>query len=94
MNATMTLQTIEHNGFHGLTTVRFRPIGEGRDPMTGKPAWLVSLRTARRLNAAVCGISDCLCGECLVTVVDPYSDTPVSYVPQVTEMRGSYPQSR
>ena len=44
----------------------------------------------RRVNT----ISDCLCGECLVTVVDPYSDTPVSYVPQVTEMRGSYPQSR
>ena len=94
MNATKTqMATIEHNGFHGFHAVRFRPLSEGRHPETWEPAWVVSLRTAKRLNAVVCGASDCKCGESIAWIDDGYdSGHPCGYVSMVTEIRGNYPQ--
>ena len=57
------LWTIEHEGFHGLTTLRIRvPAGSEKGD-----AVRVSDRVANRLDRAVCGISECLCDK-VVTV--------------------------
>ncbi len=55
------MRTIEltHKGFHGLTKLALMVPD---DAESGEPVE-VSERTARRLNDAVCGIDECLCGE-------------------------------
>ncbi len=65
--------TITHNGFHGYKTVSFfgRPTqpksGDQNNPWDGvkSPVFFISVtrQVAKRLNKAVCGMSDCCCGE-------------------------------
>ena len=55
----MALYEIHHYGFHGHTTLRFR--GEERPGRWSRVE--VSPRVAKRLNDAVCGMSDCRCAE-------------------------------
>lgn len=77
---------ITYNGFHGRRTITFR----------GKPdahgIVRVSRRVARRLNRAVCGISDCQCGEGVAE-----EETPQTYVVRLpekgSEIPGYHPQS-
>lgn len=62
----MAMYKIDHSGFHGRVSCRFR--GEG---MPGPCARVeVSARVAKRLNSAVCGMKDCKCGEYIA-----YSET-------------------
>lgn len=49
--------TLIHNGFHGRNELRFR----AEVNSTGYA--VVSARVADRLDKAVCGLSDCKCGE-------------------------------
>lgn len=51
----MRTVTIWYNGFHGYTRLRFRSETPDADDH------VVSERVARRLNAEVCGMKDCLC---------------------------------
>ena len=65
---------ITHQGYHGRTTVRFRPVktrtvksedGSIRD-------WYqISRRVAQRLDGAVCSTTGCRCGERITSEVDP-----------------------
>jgi len=59
--------TLNHNGFHGINTVSFIPqkIVNIDIEQIGEPGiyWEVSPRVAKRLNATVCGMSDCTCYE-------------------------------
>ena len=65
---------ITHQGYHGRTTVRFRPLGtrtiESEDGSI-RNWYQISRRVARRLNGAVCGMMGCRCGERITSEVDP-----------------------
>lgn len=86
---------ITHNGFHGIQTLRFRPLATetnircpenaGRlEPGSRVDAYSVSDRTERRLNTSLCGMSDCTCGECIAS--------PILVQAGSREIRGRYPQ--
>lgn len=85
--------TIEHNGFHGLCTVRIQV------PTDVKPGSdvEVSRSVARRVNNKVCGISDCRCGEKLAHLENPFDNQGRWFVsipsPEGAEVRGHYPQN-
>lgn len=92
--------TVTHNGFHGRTTLRFRPVAI--ETHTDDEGWsymlcTVSERTARRLNDAVCGHETCKCGEKIAEAVwEPPYNRPAGYRVVVpadgSEVRGHYPQ--
>ena len=87
--------TITHNGFHGITTLRFRGVRD-RHPITGEECYRVSYRVAKRLNEAVCGTTECRCGERVADIVPWTSadraDEADGYVPLVTEIAVHYPR--
>ena len=56
----MALHEIHHYGFHGHAVLRFR--GEIKGGEMDRSVE-VSPRVAKRLNDAVCGMSDCRCAE-------------------------------
>jgi len=90
--------TISHNGFHGWTQVSFYADPERSAPQQYLAA--VSLRTAKRLNNAVCGAADCKCGEALATILDNRDGTgggEIHYASddkgKTGEVIGIYPQT-
>ena len=73
-NAQTQTQTITHQGYHGRTTVRFRPqLTQSIEYADGSiREWhRISRRVAQRLDAAVCGMSGCRCGDRITSEVDP-----------------------
>ena len=93
--------TITHDGFHGYTKVRFRPIDIVDHPQGAGPAYLVSARTAKRLNDACCGMGDCQCGEGIADIIPwplaIHADEADGYVlipAAPANVRGHYPQNR
>jgi len=68
------MKSITHDGYHGRTVVRFRPLQtltiESQDGSVRE--WhQLSRRVARRLDGAVCGMQGCRCGERITSEVDP-----------------------
>ena len=65
---------ITHQGYHGRTTVRFRPLGtrtvESKDGSI-RDWYQISRRVAQRLDDAVCSTTGCRCGERITSEVDP-----------------------
>lgn len=88
------MNSITHNGFHGVRTLRFRGV-LAQHPITGEDCWRVSYRVARRLNAAVCGTTGCRCGERVADIVPRPSadrtDEADGYVPLGESIAGHYP---
>lgn len=83
------LWTINHNGYHGYNTVRITvPDGSHEGDLVE-----VSDLVARRINRAVCGISDCRCGE-RIARENPNGVGYTVCLPQNGgEHRGWYPQN-
>lgn len=81
-----------YDGFHGRTDLAVRV------PSDAIPGNVIRLTpgVAHRLNHAVCGMSDCRCGE-MVTTTDFADDQhrPLLFrVPHPdSEQRGNYPQT-
>lgn len=66
---------LQHTGFHG--TVR-RSVMVPSDAQSGDEVE-VSARVAKRLNDAVCGMSDCTCGERIAHPGAHMHTAPISY---------------
>jgi len=65
---------ITHQGFHGRTTVRFRPCATRTvksEDGSIRNWYQISRRVAQRLDGAVCGMTGCRCGERITSGLDP-----------------------
>jgi hypothetical protein len=95
--------TINHNGFHGWHTLSFfaQPTEEINCGENNRYTADVSLRVGRRLNKAVCGSSDCWCGESIADCksFNNYDGTGFARITYYSDdkgktgtIRGNYPQ--
>jgi len=81
--------TMQYNGFHGRATITVRVPVDTRPGQTVT----VSRAVARRVNAAVCGIAGCCCGEQVAHEQYPDSALWSIDLPEDgQEMGGYYPQ--
>jgi hypothetical protein len=87
---TTTLK-INHNGFHGFSTIALR--------LSGNPGEIVKLSESqiRKLKTYPCGMSDCRCGESMVRACLEWgqSQAPEMILIPVSReinLRGNYPQ--
>lgn len=83
--------TITHNGFHGHTSTRLR--------IDASPGQTVSLSPGQlhKLRVTPCGMSDCHCGESMLSALRDYGTTQEPHkltVPAsgTIAIRGHYPQ--
>jgi hypothetical protein len=91
--------TIHHDGFHGRATVRVR--GEVVTDARGGERVYISEATARRIDDAVCGVSDCTCGEGISSSDGDVWRGDARYFVECDDLSGGevdidgrYPQSR
>ena len=85
---------ITHNGFHGRTTISLI--------VSGRPGDRVRLSSSqiKKLSNSACGMSDCCCGETMLSACDGYerwdqSNIRYIVVPQLgnnINLIGFYPQ--